>query len=138
MDSRRIAVFFYGLFMDATELTTKGVFPLNIRRSSLPGFALRIGQRATLVPEPVNRVHGMLMDLTHGEIDMLYAEPSVAMYRPEAVLCELLDGSIAPALCFNLPVPPALGESNPQYAEKLRNLARRLQLPNDYVERIGT
>ena len=137
MEPRRIAVFFYGLFMDATQLSAKGVSPVNIRRASLPDFALRIGQRATLVPESKNRVHGLLMDLTHEEIDRLYAEPSVSMYRPEAVLCELQDGSTAPALCFNLPLEPASGESNTQYAEKLRSLARRLQLPDDYVERIG-
>jgi hypothetical protein len=42
------------------------------------------------------------MELTHDEIESLYSEASVRAYRPEAVLCELGDGSRVPALCFNL------------------------------------
>ncbi len=42
MMSRRIEVFFYGLFMDADLLRAKGARPENIRVASVPGFALRI------------------------------------------------------------------------------------------------
>jgi hypothetical protein len=136
MVSRRIEVFFYGLFMDADLLRTKGADPLNIRPACVPGFALRIGQRATLLRIPDARAHGILMELTHGEIEQLYSEPSVRAYRPEAVLAELSDGSRIPALCFNLPVPPGPEEVNSEYAAKLRDLARRLGLPSDYVESI--
>lgn len=132
---RRIPVFFYGLFMDAGALRAKGADPQNIRRASLAGFALRIGERATLVPASGSRVHGVLMDLTHTEIDALYAEASVSMYRAEPVVCETDRGDAA-ALAFTLPVPPAPGETNAAYAEKLRDLARRLQLPSHYVETI--
>jgi hypothetical protein len=76
------------------------------------------------------------MELTHDEIEHLYSEASVCAYRPEAVLCELADGSRVPALGFNLIVPPAPEEANLEYAAKLRDLARRLGLPSDYVERI--
>jgi hypothetical protein len=76
------------------------------------------------------------MELTHDEIERLYSEASVRAYRPEAVLCELVDGSRVPALCFNLVVPPAPEEVNSEYAAKLRDLARRLGLPSDYVESI--
>jgi len=133
---RRIAVFFYGLFMDADLLRSKGANPQNPRAASLSGFALRIGQRATLVPDPQGRVYGMLMDLTHEEVDRLYAEESVRIYRPEAVITELSDHSRVAALCFNLPAAPGPDEANPAYAAKLRDLARRLGLPADYVERI--
>jgi hypothetical protein len=133
--SRWIPVFFYGLFMDADALRAKGANPQNVRRASLAGFALRIGQRATLVPASGSRVHGVLMDLTHAEIDALYAEASVSMYRAEPVACTT-DGGDVPALAFTLPVPPPTGESNAAYAEKLRELGRRLQLPSEYVESI--
>jgi len=43
------------------------------------------------------------MDLPHSEMDRLYAEPSVAAYRPEAALAEHTDGSRIAALCFSLP-----------------------------------
>ena len=133
MVSRRIEVFLYGLFMDADLLRSKGADPVKIRPACVPGFALRIGHRATLLQNPGARAYGLLMELTHGEIEQLYSEPSVRAYRPEAVLTELADGSHVPALCFNLIVPPGPDEANPEYAAKLRDLARRLGLPSDYV-----
>jgi hypothetical protein len=137
MTGRRISVFFYGLFMDADALQAKGVQPIHPRLARVPGFALRIGQRATLVPDPETSVYGVLMQLAPDEIERLYAEPSVRMYRPEAVTAEQLDdGDRIPALCFNLPLPPRPDEANEEYAQKLRALARRLGLPADYVDHI--
>jgi hypothetical protein len=136
MAPRRIAVFFYGLFMDADLLRAKGASPANIRPASAPGFALRIGQRATLLRDPNSRAYGILMDITHDEIDQLYSDASVRAYRPEAVLTELNDGSLLPALCFNLLVPPAPDEANLEYAAKLRDLAHRRGLPPHYIETI--
>jgi len=59
------------------------------------------------------------------------------MSRPEAVVAELADEVQVPALCFNLPITRQPGESNDAYAQKLRDVARRLGLPADYVNRIG-
>lgn len=137
MGPRRINVFFYGLFMDADALRAKGVQPVNPRRASVSGFTLRIGQRATLVPEPEARVHGILMELSHDEIERVYAEPGVREYRPEAVIVELDDAAQVPALCFNLPVSPRLDDVDKGYAQKLRELALRVGLPASYVESIG-
>jgi len=137
MTSRRIDVFFYGLFMDEELLRGKGVEPTNPRQACVPGFGLRIGQRATLVPDAQARAYGVVMQLSHDEIERLYAEPSVRVYRPEAVVAEFGDGAHVPALCFNLPVPPQPGEANEEYARKLRDLARRLGLPADYVNGIA-
>jgi hypothetical protein len=136
MASRRIGVFFYGLFMDADLLRTKGVSPANVRPASAPGFALRIGQRATLLRNPNGLAHGILMELTHAEMEQLYSEPSVRAYRAEALLCRLSDGSYIPALCFNLIEPPRPAEANSEYATKLRDLATRLGLPSEYIENI--
>lgn len=136
MAARRINVFFYGLFMDAGLLRAKGANPLNIRLACVPGYALRIGRRATLIESDRDRAYGMLMELTHDEIDELYSEASVSDYRPEAVLTELSDRSRIPALCFNLAVPPAPADANSEYAGKLRTLAGQLGLPTDYVESI--
>src|SRR5262245_20927100 len=137
MTLRRISVFFYGLFMDEELLRQKGIEPTRPRQACVRGFALRIGQRATLVPVSDGRAYGMLMELSHAEIERLYAEPSVSMYRPEAVVAEVAHGVQVPALCFNLQVAPQPGESNDAYAQKLRDLARRLGLPPDYIDRIG-
>jgi hypothetical protein len=137
MAGRRVPVFFYGLFMDADALRKKGVQPMNPRRCRVSGFRLRIGKRAALVPEPEASVFGILMELTHGEIERLYAEPGVREYRPEAVIAELEDGARIPALVFNLPEPAGPEAANREYAQQLRDLARRLGLPPDYLEQIG-
>ena len=92
--------------------------------------------RASLVPSPGQTVHGVVFWLTHNEIDALYSEASVNAYRPEAVSAHLAGGSVIPALCFNLPVSPAIDERNPQYASKLRKLAERIGLPSSYVSSI--
>jgi hypothetical protein len=134
---RRIEVFFYGLFMDADGLREKGFHPADARQASVQDLALHLGERATLVPERGGCVHGMLMSLTHVEIDRLYAEPSVEAYRPEPVIASLSDGTSVAALCFNLPAVPAGGRSNPEYAARLRSAAKRMGLPEAYVASIG-
>lgn len=131
---RRVYTFFYGLFMDQDALRGKGYNPVDIRPAHVAGMTLRLGDRATLVPDPSGRVYGMLMALSHAELDRLYAEPSVAAYRPEPVLARLPDGAGVPALCFNLPVAPDdPHQSNQDYAAKLQAMARRLGLPEDYI-----
>lgn len=134
--ARRIDVFFYGLFMDEALLRDKGVDPQNRRLALIENFRLVIGARATLVPCPNQTVHGVIFSLTHAEVDALYAETSVSVYRPEAVFARLGDGSITAALCFNLPVPPSANERNPQYASKLKELAARIGLPESYLSSI--
>ena len=87
------------------------------------------------MPSTGQVAHGFLFSLTHEEVRRLYDEPSVAAYRPEAVLAQLEDGQGIPALCFNLPLGSP-GERNREYAAKLKELAIRLQLPSSYVETI--
>lgn len=122
--------------MDVDLLRIKGTNPVNIRSGSVPGFSLRIGQRATLVPSREGRAFGMVMQLTHDEVDRLYSDSSVRAYRPEPVEVELIDGSRVPAICFNLPVTPSPKEANPDYAAKLRDLARQLGFPAHYIDSI--
>jgi hypothetical protein len=134
--ARRIDVFFYGLFMDPDLLRTRGLEPAPLRVASVPGFALRVGRRAALVPSTDNRAYGVVTQLTHEEIERLYADPSVQGYRPEGVLVELEDGTRIAALCYNLAAPESAGDAEPSYAAKLRDLARHLNLPADYVAQI--
>jgi hypothetical protein len=132
----RVDVFFYGLFMDEALLRGKGLGPENRRRASVEGFGLLIGERATLVPRAGSTVYGVIFSLTRGEVDALYSDESVSAYRPETVSARAADGSVATALCYNLPTPPADGARNPRYAAKLRELAARTGLPADYVSSI--
>jgi len=61
---RRVEVFFYGLFMDEELLRGKGLEPQGDEIAAIDGFALRIGQRAALVPTPGAKVYGLVFSLT--------------------------------------------------------------------------
>jgi hypothetical protein len=123
--------------MDHEVLRAAGVQPGALRVARLPEYALKIGDRATLLPMPGHTAYGMLTTLTHSELARLYAGPGLDAYRPEAVLVHPADGPPVPALCFNLLVSPEPHERNPEYAARLRALAMRLELPRDYVATIA-
>jgi len=136
MGTRRIDGFFYGLFMDANVLRQAGTNPSNIRRAYVTDFALQIGQRATLVPSLGARVYGMLIALTHAELERLYSAPGLEGYRPEAVVAHNFEGETIPALCYNLVQAPEPHERNPEYAKRLRSVLKNLEFPVEYVESI--
>ena len=128
----RVNIFFYGFFMDAALLQAEGFSPENSIIAELQGYSLRIGNRATLVPDANKTVYGFLMSLTHDEIDMLYKA-----YRYEPVIVHTKDGRTLPALCFNLVEPPAHHERNEEYARKLKLVAIQYGLPEEYVNSIS-
>jgi gamma-glutamyl AIG2-like cyclotransferase len=136
MASRRIDVFFYGLFMDVALLQQQGIQPSNVRRARVEGFDLVIAERATLVPRAAHTVFGVLISLTHEDVTHLYTDASVQDYRPEAVLAITEDGQSIPALCYNLTTPPTGPGANRAYAEALLALVQRLGFPDAYQARI--
>ena len=136
MAARRVTGFFYGLFMDDYVLMEAGVSAQNPQKALVEDFGLRVGQRATLVPEAGTRAYGMLYDLTHEELGKLYGAPGLEYYRPEAVEAHLLEGGSRPALCYNLLDAPAPGEANAAYAKRLSEALERLGFPADYVASI--
>jgi hypothetical protein len=136
LSERRVDGFFYGLFMDAAVLRNSGAQPVNPRRAYVDDFALRIGNRATLVPSPGARAYGMVIALTHSELERLYGAPGLDQYRPEAVLARLLDGALVPALCYNLLVEPRADERNLDYAARLQQTLRQLEFPSEYIDSV--
>jgi hypothetical protein len=136
MASRRLEVFFYGLFMDVALLRGQAVVPTHARRAFVEGFTLRIGQRAMLIPTEGARAYGMVMALTHHDIAQLYAAPGLQHYRSEAVLAQTLEGQAVPALCYNLAEPQRAGEQNPAYAAQLKAVLQGLGFPAAYVASI--
>src|SRR6266550_6112444 len=69
MESRLINMFFYGLFMDAEALRAQGFHPIDARQACVPGMALQIGRRATLIPNPSKCAYGFVIGLSHQELD---------------------------------------------------------------------
>lgn len=137
MTDRRIDGFFYGLFMDSDVLRDRQVRAVNPRRVYVDGYALRIGQRATLVPSPGARCYGMVFALTHDELEKLYTATGLEQYRPEAVIARLLAGKTLPALCYNLRRAPGPDEFNAEYAARLREALGRLDFPPDYIASVS-
>ena len=137
MSTRQVDAFFYGLFMDVDVLRQSGVKPANPRRAYVAEFALRIGQRATLVPSRGARAYGMLFALTHAELERLYNASGLEHYRPEAVLAQPIEGTAVPALCYNLLQAPESHERNPDYAIRLKSVLTKLGFPGDYVASVG-
>jgi hypothetical protein len=92
MGEERVDVFFYGLFMDEQVLAEQGIQATQPRRAYAEGLRLRIGQRATLVPEGGARAYGMVYALTKG-LEALYAQPGLEAYRAEPIEVRVVDGS---------------------------------------------
>ena len=136
MQPRQVDVFFYGLFMDQGLLESKGLSPRNSEIAFVSGLALRIGQRAALVPDEKGKVYGIVMSLSLDEVERLYADPTVQAYRPQAVLARLASGGQIAALCYNLREAPLPSERNPDYAAKIRAVAEKVGLPGEYVEQL--
>jgi len=139
--SDTVDAFFYGLYMDDGELASAGVKPRPGRnpgrKARLDGYALKIGQRATLVRAPGSTAWGMVFALTQVELDTLYGAPGLEAYRPEQVEVALENRAIIPARVYNLPRPPAADERNPEYAKRLKAVLTRLGFPADYIAGIA-
>ena len=131
-------IFFYGLFMDRSLLTGKGLHPVMIGPAVLPDYRIHIGERATLLPSASSRAYGLVMELSDEEARALYSEPSVREYLPERVRVELLDTSEAVEVyCYNLPPELGLAGTNPAYAIELSQLVEALKFDSAYVEEIA-
>ena len=111
--------------------------PVDPRRAYVDDFALRIGQRATLLPSAGSRAYGMVFALTHSELERLYTAPDLEQYRPEAVLAQSLEGTAVPGLCYNLREAPRPHERKPEYATRLRRALSKLHFPQDYVASVS-
>jgi len=135
MSQNNVAVFFYGLFMDESLLASKGIVPTAAAVGYVDGYRLRIGRRATLVPEIGSRAHGVLMTIARDEAADLYSGETVADYVPESVSVTLPNGISESAICYNLPKSKLEG-ANAAYADSLLALATKLGFPKDYLDQI--
>jgi hypothetical protein len=131
-------IFFYGLFMDESLLTGKGLHPQIIGAAALPGYRIHIGERATLLRSDSSRAYGIVMELADHEARALYSEQSVREYIRERVRVELLEtNEPVEADCYNLPRELGLAGANPAYATELSQLAEALHFDSAYIEDIA-
>ena len=128
-------VFFYGLFMDENLLKEKGFHPTASILAYVDGYALKIGERATLVKAAEERAYGSIVSLSEQELSDLYGEASVADYFPESILATTFANQIIEVVAYNLPLEKLAGQ-NRGYAQSLAKVASGMGLPADYVEKI--
>ena len=114
-------------------LAGAGVTPRSPRKASADGFALKIGQRATLVRARDSIAWGMVYAMSPEELAKLYGGPGLEAYQPQEIEVALENRAIIPARVYTLAHPPAQDEPNPEYAEKLKAVLTRLGFPAEYV-----
>jgi hypothetical protein len=128
-------VFFYGLFMDQDLLKEKGITPSTWQKAWANNFALKIGERASLVKEPGARSYGVVMTLEQTQITELYAEKSVKEYQPEKLTVEYEDATCEEVTCYNLPANLSRG-TNRAYAQKLLDVTTGLDFPDEFLKHV--
>jgi hypothetical protein len=134
----RVAVFFYGSYINLDVLAEVGLVPDRVEVAQLPGFDIRIRPLANLVRSDTASVWGILTRATHAELEQLYAharEVLGGLYLPEAVLVWTRPGRLAPALCY---IAPSLEErpAANHYLDRITHPARKYGFPSWYLERL--
>lgn len=128
-------VFFYGLFMDQTVLADYGVKPLNDRDAFLPNYKLVIGSRANVVPSRNDNIYGRLMTIHRQELNLLYQHNNMSDYNPIEVVVIDNNNEEVKASCYII-AGRMEAEINVEYASKLFHLARELDFPQTYLDKI--
>ena len=90
-EAQRSTVFFYGLFMDHRRLRQQGLAPEVLGLGYAAGHGLRLGRRATLVPDPQARSYGVVMRLSRRELRSLYGQQGLEAYGPASLVVTLGD-----------------------------------------------
>ena len=129
------SVFFYGLFMDEDLLKEKGLNPSAAKISYVTGYGLRIGERATLMQSSQERSYGSVIQLDEEDIENLYGDKSVEDYIPEEVTAIGTNGSSLAAMSYILPISKLSGQ-NREYAKSLAVVARKIGIPEEYIDEI--
>lgn len=134
---RKPYAFFYGGYMDAQLLKAAGTKPENCEVGYVEGFALTVGPLANLKEETGAKAYGLLAQLSHHDLDTLYAGDTPhlrgAKYLPEAVLVKTNSGKAIPALTYICPNLPYMAPGS-AYLEKLIDAAKTLSLPKQCIE----
>ncbi|TNE60941.1 MAG: gamma-glutamylcyclotransferase [Alphaproteobacteria bacterium] len=140
MAARKVQVFFYGSYMSLNVLEAAGLKRRPFAPASIQGFELSIQPFANLVESGDGVVYGILANLTHAELDLLYGPDAERLaghsYLPEAVLVHTRGGKIVPAtvyICHDM--ERAL--STQDYVDGMLKTARDYGFPRWYQENIS-
>ncbi len=139
MSETTVWTFFYGSNMNLDILKAVDYIPKQVETAILQGYDIRIRPLANLFRSDRHCVYGILATGTHDELDRLYGryvhEELGATYLPHAVLCEKLDGTFLPALCYLCPEMETASTTN-EYLDRIVGPARTFGFPDWYIERL--
>lgn len=139
MEEAKVWTFFYGSNINLDILKKVELVPDRVEVARLSGFDIEIQPLANLVRSDRHTVYGILVKATHEELDRLYSryvhEELGAIYLPEPVLCEKMDGSLIPALCYIAPRSEPAPASN-EYLDRIVKPARAFGFPNWYIKHL--
>lgn len=125
--------------MDLGVLKAVDYIPEQVEVARLYGFDIEIAPLANLLRSDRHCVYGILATGTHAELDRLYGEyvqqKLGAVYLPHPVLCEKLDGSQLPALCYLCPAMEPAQATN-EYLDKIITPAKIFGFPEWYIQRL--
>ncbi len=140
MAERTVWTFFYGSNINLEILKRVGYVPERVEVARLHGFDIEIRPLANLVPSEQHLVYGILATGTHDDLDRLYGRyvqnELGALYLPEAVLCETLDGRWIPALCYIAPPTDTPQIAPDDYLDRILKPAREFGFPDWYIDRL--
>ncbi len=124
--------FFYGSNINLGILKKVDYIPSQVHVARLHGFDIQIRPLANLVRSNQHCVYGILATGTHDELERLYGryvhDELGATYLPEAVLCEKLDGTLVPALCYIAAESEPAPATN-EYLDRMSAMGRVPRVP---------
>lgn len=134
-----VDVFFYGGYMNVDMLMNLGIDKRVYHVGQLVGYELTIGSSANVTKNALARVFGIVMPLTHDEIDILYGTEAQAklgtQYMPAPVLVMTDNGLIVPSLCY-VAYEQMTGVASETYIETILSAARTHDFPDSYIQHI--
>ena len=138
MADPKVAVFFYGSYMNRAVLKEAGLAPERFEVAKLNGFEIEIRPLANLALSDAGYTYGLLTLATHVELERLYAHAREVLggtYLPRAVVVEVQGGGLQPALCYIAPsLEPRLADN--EYIDRVVGPARQHGFPQWYLEHL--
>ncbi len=139
MEEAKVWVFFYGSNINLDVLKKVEFIPEQVEVARLAGFDIQVRPLANLIPADQTCVYGILATATHDELDRLYSryvrDELGATYLPEAVLCETMEGTLRPALCYIAPRSEPSAATD-EYLDRILAPARAFGFPDWYIGRL--
>ena len=134
-NDQTVKAFFYGSFIRKDVQARAGFNPAKVEVARLSGFDIHICPHAALTPSDQHSVFGILVNITHRQLDTMYSAPGVGVFLPQAVLVETRDGKLVPSLCY---IPPSR-ENKPadhDYLARLVTAGREYGFPEWYLSKL--